>query len=145
MTNIFSNTDIRGSVGETLTTEYIWNAGKAFAEWLPDEGSIVVQTAETDGAAHALIEGLLLQGRDVLQVAAGDPVALTTAITDNQAAGGAVVQYEPTQNLAVITLFDRQGTAIIGASLGEISQLAEAGNVVPAPEKGKLGSVVATE
>ena len=145
MTNIFSATDIRGSVGESLTTEYIWNAGKAFAEWLPDEGPIVVQATEGDGTAHALIEGLLLQGRNVLQVAVGDQVALTTAIADNQAAGGAAVQYEPTQNLAVITLFDRQGAAIIGESLGEVSQLAEAGNAVPAPEKGEIITPPATE
>ena len=145
MANIFSATDIRGSVGESLTTEYIWNAGKAFAEWLPDEGPIVVQAAEGDGTAHALVEGLLLQGRNVFQAVSGDQVALTTAITDNQAAGGAAVQYEPTQNLAVITLFDRQGAAIIGESLAEISQLAEAGNVVPAPEKGELSSLTPTE
>lgn len=145
MTNIFSATDIRGSVGESLTTEYIWNAGKAFAEWLPDEGSIVVQATEGDSTAHALIEGLLLQGRHVLQASVGDQVALTSAITDNQAAGGAAVQYEPTQNLAVITLFDRQGAAIIGESLGEISQLAEAGNVVPAPEKGELSNLTVAE
>lgn len=145
MTNIFSATDIRGSVGESLTTEYIWNAGKAFAEWLPDEGPIVVQTAEGDGTAHALIEGLLLQGRTILQIATGDPIVLTTTIADNQAAGGATVRYEPTQNLAVITLFDRQGAAITGTSLAEISQIAEAGNIVPAPEKGELISPAAAE
>lgn len=142
MGNIFSDTDIRGSLGESLTTEYIWSVGKAFAEWLPDEGPVAVQAAAGDTVAHALIEGLLLQGRDVLQVADADPTVLTVAITDNKAAGGVSVQYEATQNLAVMTLFDRQGVAIVSsAGLADISQLAEAGNFVPAPVKGELVGV----
>lgn len=138
MGTIFSDTDIRGSVGDSLTTEYVWNVGKAFAEWLPDEGPIAVQAA-ADDTAHALIEGLLLQGRDVVQVASTDPTALTAAITDTKAAGGASVGYEATQNLAVISLFDRQGVPITGSTgLADISQLIEAGNFVPAPDKGEV-------
>ena len=47
MGTIFSATDIRGYVGESITTEYVWNVGKAFSEWLPQDGPVVIVEAET--------------------------------------------------------------------------------------------------
>lgn len=143
MGNIFSETDIRGYVGQSLTTEYLWNVGKAFAEWLPDEGIVVVQSAVDDNTGGALIEGLLLQGRDVLPVVnSGDETALTVTIADNSAAGGVCISFDATQNLAVITLHDQHGVAIVGTSgLGDIVELAEAGNFIPAAEKGQVESL----
>ncbi len=142
MGNIFSATDIRGYVGQSFTTEYVWSVGKAFAEWLPEEGLVAVQAAAGDTMAHALIEGLLLQGRDVLRIEGSDQADIIAAITDNKAAGGASVQYEATQNLAVVTLFDQQGVPVVGdTGLSDVAQLTEAGNFVPAPEKGELSTL----
>ena len=143
MTTIFSSTDIRGYVGESLTTEYVWNVGKAFADWLQREGDVVVVRTDSadEATAHALIEGILLQGRSVVQTT-GDQTKLITAIVDNKAAGGALIEYEKLQNLAVITLFDERGVAIMDSSgLSEVGQLVDAANFLPAPVKGELKSL----
>ncbi|MDB5183343.1 MAG: phosphomannomutase, phosphomannomutase [Candidatus Saccharibacteria bacterium] len=141
MGNIFSSTDIRGYVGQSLTTEYVWNVGKAFAEWLPEKGAIVVVQAELadEGTAHALTEGILLQGRNVITQSHGDQPKVIAAIMENKAAGGALIEYEKVQNLAVITLFDERGVAIMDSTgLSNISELVDAGNFLPAPAKGEL-------
>lgn len=143
MGTIFSSTDIRGYVGQSLTTEYVWNVGKAFADWLPEEGDVVVvQTDSADeGTAHALIEGILLEGRSVVATK-GDQTKLITTIVDKKAVGGALIEYEKVQNLAVITLFDERGVAIMDSGgLSEISQLVDAANFLPAPTKGELKTV----
>jgi hypothetical protein len=141
MGNIFSSTDIRGHVGQSLTTEYVWNVGKAFSEWLPEKGPIVLVQADATGesTAHALIEGILLQGRDIIGFNGGDQPKVIAEIIDKKAAGGALVEYEEVQNLAVITLFDERGVAIMDSTgLAEINELVEAGNFLPAPAKGEL-------
>lgn len=143
MGNIFSSTDIRGYVGQSLTTEYVWNVGKAFSEWLPEKGPLIVVQAEAadEGTAHALIEGILLQGRDVIKSDNGDQPKVIAQIIEKKAAGGVLVEYQAVQNLAVITLFDERGVAIMDSTgLAEISELVDAGNFLPAPEKGQLRS-----
>ena len=143
MGNIFSSTDIRGSVGQSLTTEYVWNVGKAFAEWLPEKGPVVVIQSESadEGTTHALVEGLLLQGRTVLRADNADQTKVITTIVDKKAAGGAFIEYEKVQNLAVITLFDERGIAIMDSTgLADINQSVEAGNFLPALAKGEVKS-----
>lgn len=141
MGTIFSSTDIRGHIGEPDTTEYIWNAGKAFAEWLPEGGDVVVLKTQTvdAGTAHAFVEGLLLQGRAVTDAGMGDQTAVVNAIGETKAVGGALMDCDTAQNLVVITLFDAN-TALITAETGltEINQLIESGNFLPAAEKGTL-------
>ena len=140
MGNIFSSTDIRGYVGESLTTEYVWNVGKAFADWLTDAGDIVVVKAAVsdESTAHALTEGILLQGRSVIATD-GDQAKLLSLIIDNNAAGGVLIEYENVQNLAVISLYDRRGVSVTDSTgLQEISQLVDSASFLPAPEKGEL-------
>jgi hypothetical protein len=141
MTNIFSSTDIRGYVGESLTTEYVWNVGKAFAEWLPEKGDVVVMESATadKSTVRALVEGILLQGRSVVDAGIGDQTNIISTVMDKKAAGGALVEYEEVQNLAVITFFDARGVTVMDSSgLSEINQLTDAANFLPAPEKGKI-------
>ncbi|MDB5177221.1 MAG: phosphomannomutase, phosphomannomutase [Candidatus Saccharibacteria bacterium] len=141
MGTIFSTNDIRGHAGETLTTEYVWNVGKGLAEWLPDDGTIVVVRSATadDMTVHALIEGALLQGRDVIETGQGDMQTVVRAVSDNQAAGGVLVAHDDLDNLEIITLFDSRGVVITDQTgLSEISQLVEAGNFIPANSKGLL-------
>jgi hypothetical protein len=141
MGNIFSSTDIRGYVGKTLTKEYVWNVGKGFAEWLPDNGDVVVMQSESANhdMVHALIEGILLQGRSAIDAGVGQHQDVIATIMDKKAAGGAVVEYEEAQNLAVITLFDARGVGVIDSSgLAEINQLVDAANFLPASAKGEV-------
>ncbi len=144
MATIFSSTDIRGNVGESLTTEYVWNVGKAFAEWLSEKGDVVIAQSESadKGTVHALIEGILLQGRSVINAGVGDQNTIISTIVDKKAAGGALVEYEQVQNLAVITFFDGRGVAVMDSTgLNEINQLTDAANFLPAPEKGDVKPV----
>ncbi len=141
MGNVFSAYDIRGRAGESLTTDYVWNIGKAVADWLQDDGSLVVM--RSDGAheptVHAFIEGVLLQGSDVVDAGQGDKDALAGAIHDTQALGGVLFEHDALQSIEVITFFDSQGTVITADSgLTSIAELAEAGNFVPAAQKGDL-------
>lgn len=144
MGNIFSANDIRGHVGESLTTEYVWNVGKAFSEWLPEDGSVVVARTENadDATVHALTEGLLLQGRSVIEAGVSDQQRVINAVVENHAAGAALIDYQKVQNLAVITLFDRRGLVIMDSTgLAEINQLVDAGNFLPAAAKGTLTKI----
>jgi len=139
MGTIFSTDDIRGRVDDTLTTDYVWTAGKALAEWLPEQGDIVVMRSEAANAAmvHAFTEGVLLQGRTVIEGGQGDSRLLRSIIRDTSAAGGAAISHDSLQNLEIITLLDSQGvTLTTETGRAEIEQLIEAGNFVPASEKG---------
>lgn len=140
MTAIFSATDIRGTLGDDLTIEYIWDIGKAFAEWLASDGQVVVLRGSSvdESTVHALTEGVLLQGRSVIDAGTGDPQQLIATIMDKQAAGGVLIEYQTTQNLVVITLFDDRGVSLLDSTgLQQITQLVEAGNFLPAAEKGE--------
>jgi len=139
MTAIFSATDIRGTLGDDLTIEYIWDIGKAFADWLASDGQVIVLRGSSvdESTVHALTEGVLLQGRSVIDAGTGDPQQLIATIMDKQAAGGVLIEYQTTQNLVVITLFDDRGVSLLDSTgLQQITQLVEAGNFLPAPEKG---------
>ena len=59
--------DIRGTKETGLTVECAWNVGKALADWLSTTGSVVVVYVPTQhDIAEAVIEGLRLQGRNVV-------------------------------------------------------------------------------
>lgn len=142
MGTIFSAYDIRGRAGESLTVEYSWNVGKAFAEWLPEEGSVVIAKSVTADASivHALIEGLQLQGRNVIDTGEGDQQTVMTALFGDQStAGGIAITHDDAQNIEVISLYDAQGVAVTAdQGLTDIEALIESGNFVPAAEKGQL-------
>ena len=141
MSTTFSAYDIRGRVGETLSTEQAWNVGKAFAEWLPDEGPIVIAKSP---AAHpdifrGFVEGLLLQGRNVIDAGVGGQETVVDTVTTSNTAGAALISHDDAQNIEVMTLFDTDGATITAETgLADIQQLVEAGNFVPAAVKGTL-------
>lgn len=140
MNTIFSSYDIRGRADESLTVEQAWTVGKAVAEWLPEQGVAVVgKSANANEAiANAVIEGLLLQGRNVVQ-SGDDQQAVVEAIGTIQAAGGVLVSHDEVQGLEIITLFDTNGVTVTAEKgLMEIAELIEAGNFVPAANKGEL-------
>ena len=141
MSTVFSTQDIRGKFGDTLTSEYVWNVGKAFAEWVPEEGMIVVARSETasQAAVHALIEGLLLQGRNVIDAGVGDWQLVVNTMSDRTAVGGVMVSHDDLQGDEVIALFAAQGVAVTTDNgLAEIGQLVEAPNFDPAAQKGTV-------
>src|SRR6266567_2277445 len=91
---IFKAYDVRGKVGTELTVDLSWNIGRALAEWLPEEGSVVVgRDMRPDSAelANAITEGLRLQGRTVWDIGQVTSDMMYFAIGKYNLAGGAMV------------------------------------------------------
>lgn len=144
MSTIFSSTDIRGRLGDSLTPEYAWNVGKAFADWLPQDGhiTIVAEAGAEPKIIHAIVEGVRLQGRAVLDGGQGDAQHLIKLAADKRPAGSILVSHDEAQNLEVVELYQENGVLVTSDNgLVDISQLVEAGNFVPATIKGELLSV----
>lgn len=92
--NIFKAYDIRGKVGSELTPTVANKIGKAFADWLPVQGTIAVgRDMRPDSAelALALIEGLRTQGRDVIEIGEVTSDMIYFAVGNLKLAGGAMV------------------------------------------------------
>lgn len=143
MSSIFSGFDIRGRYGDTLTVEYVWNVGKALAEWLPQDGKVVVVSTSTanPGVIKAVIEGVRLQGRAVVE-ATGDKATLVHIAGEQEAAGAILVGHDDLENLETIELYQETVTPITSdTGLSELAALIEAGNFVPAAIKGDLTSI----
>jgi phosphomannomutase len=71
MNNVFLAYDIRGKVGTELTDEFCEKVGRAFGEWLPEDGPVAVgrdMRPDSEELANALIKGLTTQGRDVIDL-----------------------------------------------------------------------------
>ncbi|MFZ1360430.1 MAG: hypothetical protein WAS27_00130 [Candidatus Saccharimonadales bacterium] len=141
MSTIFSSFDIRGRLSDTLTPENAWNVGKAFADWLPNEGHITVlsDTAAEPKIVSALIEGVRLQGRAVIDGGHGSIERLIQIIADEPPAGSLYVSHDETQGLEVIQLYQNDGVALSSDNgLIELGELVDAGNFVPSATKGDL-------
>lgn len=139
MGTIFSDSDIRVHVGDAGSIEHIWNVGKAFAEWLPEEGSFVIvkSQAADKSTVSAFTEGLLLQGRTVIDAGEGGLEVVHAALGENKAAGAAMLDYSSAQDIASISLYDSRGMAIsLQTGLSEINELVDAGNFLPSAKKG---------
>jgi phosphomannomutase len=142
---MFSGFDIRGRFGDTLTVEYVWNVGKALADWLPTDGSVVVVSSPTanSGVVKAIIEGVRLQGRNVIDGGQGDKATLIHVAGSSQAAGGVLIGHDDLENLETIELFqDEMAPVTSDTGLMQIAALVEAGNFVPAAVKGDLTSII---
>jgi phosphomannomutase len=132
--------DIRGTSEADITVEYAWNVGKALADWLSTSGQAVVIAQDgTQELARATIEGLRLQGRDVLDGGIGDKDAAKDLIEKLTLSGGAVIGHDDLQNVSTIELYEENGRLIDSESgLSSIHELVQAGNFVPAAVKGEL-------
>lgn len=132
--------DIRGTEETGLTVECAWNVGKAIADWLPEQGSVVVvYVADKVNLANAAIEGLRLQGRDVTNVGLGDKTVALNLIATRGFAGAVVIGYDATEQMTTIELYQHESKLIDSENgLEEIRLLVEAGNFVPAVVKGQL-------
>jgi phosphomannomutase len=132
--------DIRGTAEADISVEYAWNVGKAVADWLPTAGrAVVVSRDDTQELAHGLIEGMRLQGRDVLDGGSGNKDLATSLIEELSLSGAAVVGRDELQNVSTIELFQEDGRLIDSeVGLAVIHELVQGGNFVPAAVKGEL-------
>lgn len=137
----FTAYDIRGRADNDQFVEVAWNVGKALADWLPTSGSVVVMSGEgaTTHVTNAVVEGLRLQGREVIAVKGGDKVILSELIATNGYSGGALVSHDAMADEATLELYRDEGKLIESETgLGEIAEVVEAGNFVPSATKGEL-------
>jgi hypothetical protein len=141
--NMTTEHDIRGTDATGLTVEYAWNVGKAMADWLPTAGHVVVMYApEGQKIANAVIEGLRLQGRSVMDGGIGDRTMAATHIQTGGLSGGVVVGTDSQSNMTTIELLQETGHRIEGeVFFAEITELIEGGNFVPAAVKGELTAI----
>jgi phosphomannomutase len=92
--DIFKAYDVRGRVGTELTPEVAKAIGRAFADWLPEQGKIAVgRDMRPDSAelASAVIKGLTEQGRDVMDIGEVTSDMIYFAVGANKLAGGLMV------------------------------------------------------
>ncbi len=92
--NIFKAYDVRGKVGSELTPEVVVKIGRAYADWLPNEGAVAVgrdMRPDSKELADALIEGLCQQGRDVIDIGEVTSDMIYFATGNLGLAGGVVI------------------------------------------------------
>jgi phosphomannomutase len=132
--------DIRGTEATGLTVECAWNVGKALADWLPTAGSVVVVCLPAQqNTARAVIEGLRLQGRNVVDGGSGDKEAAKSYVMTAGLSGAIVIGFDDLEKMTTIELYQEDAKLIDGETgLKEIQQAVEAGNFVPAAVKGEL-------
>lgn len=141
----FTAYDIRGKITEGVSLEVAWNIGKALADWLSTYGvvSIIRGEGANETLVNALIEGLRLQGRDVIDRGAGEKSILLEQIKAEGLSGGVYVAHDTQQDVCVIELYDENAQPIMAENgLNEIGELVQAGNFIPAAAKGDLSAVV---
>ena len=137
----FTAYDIRGKIESGVSLEVAWNIGKALADMLSTYGTVAVMRGEgaADVLTNALIEGLRLQGRDVVDTSLGTKDALIAYITANQLSGGVLVAHDSQEDVCVIELYNEKAELISNENgLQAIAELVHGGNFVPAAEKGEL-------
>lgn len=91
---IFKAYDIRGKVGSELTVDICENVGRAFADWLPEDGPVAVgrdMRPDSASLAAAIIEGLRLQGRTVWDIGEVTSDMIYFTVGKFGLAGGAMV------------------------------------------------------
>lgn len=141
---LISAYDIRGTAESGLDVECAWNVGKALADWLPTIGKVcVVYLPQQFDLARGAIEGLRLQGRDVVDGGIGDKEKARSYILTAKLSGAIVIGFDQLENVSTIELY-REGAKLIDANDGlrQIRELVQAGNFVPAAVKGELTQLV---
>ena len=94
MENIFKAYDIRGKVGSELSDEVLEKIGKAFADFLPNNGKVAVgrdMRPDSKNLADNLIKGLVAQGRDVIDIGVVTSDMIYFATGSLKLAGGAMI------------------------------------------------------
>lgn len=142
-TEIFKAYDIRGRVGTELTTEVSWKVGAALADWLPETGAVAVgydMRPDSKDLAEAMIEGLRLQGRKVINIGNVSTDMIYFAVGHLGLAGGAMItaSHNPGDYNGIKLCREEARPIGIETGLADIRDEAAAGNFVPAATKGEL-------
>jgi phosphomannomutase len=92
--SIFKAYDVRGRVGTELTPEVAKRIGQAFGLWLPNEGDVAVgrdMRPDSKELSDAIVEGLVSQGRNVIDIGEVTSDMIYFATGNNNLAGGVMI------------------------------------------------------
>ena len=94
LSTIFKAYDVRGKVGTELNADVSERIGRAFADWLPQNGIVAVgrdMRPDSKELTEAFISGLRKQGRDVWDIGEVTSDMIYFAVGKYDLAGGAVI------------------------------------------------------
>ena len=149
--SIFKAYDVRGKVGSELTAEVAGDIGKAFADWLPEGGAVAVgRDMRPDSAelAEALIAGLQMQGRDVIDIGLVTSDMIYFAVGSGRLAGGTMItaSHNPGEYNGIKLCREEARPVGLEGGLAEIRDAALGKTFKPAaPQPGKRTSKDITE
>lgn len=141
--NIFKAYDVRGKVGSELTPAVANRIGKAFADWLPEKGTVAVgRDMRPDSAelANALAEGLRAQGRDVVDIGEVTSDMIYFAVGNYGYAGGVMITASHNPGVYNGIKFCREAAKPVGEETGlfAVRDTAVANQFTPAATPGTL-------
>ncbi len=130
-------------MGTELTPEICELIGRAFADWLPEGGTVAVgrdMRPDSVELASALINGLRLQGRDVWDIGEVTSDMIYFAVGNFKLAGGAMVtaSHNPGDYNGIKLCREEAKPIGIETGLAEIRDAAKADIFAPAAEQGSV-------
>jgi phosphomannomutase len=141
--DIFKAYDVRGKVGSELNQEVVELIGQAFGHWLPEYGAVAVghdMRPDSADLASALVKGLRLQGRNVIDIGQVTSDMIYFAVGHLKLAGGAMItaSHNPGEYNGI--KFCREEAKPVGEESGlfEIRDAVLAGSLAPAADTGTL-------
>jgi len=144
--HIFKAYDVRGKVGSELTPDLAERIGRATADWLPEEGAVAVgRDMRPDSAelATAVITGLRLQGREIVDIGSVTSDMISFAIGHLGLAGGIMVtaSHNPGEYNGIKIYRDHVTPVGLDTGLSEIRDAVLANDFVPATSEGSIDTV----
>jgi phosphomannomutase len=141
--NIFKAYDIRGKVGSELTPKVVKDVGRAFADWLPADGPVIVgRDMRPDSAqlSDAFMDGLRMQGRDVWDAGLVTSDMVYFAVGKYGLAGGAVItaSHNPGADNGIKLYRDKVVAVGLDSGLDKIRDLVLNKKFKTAPNLGSL-------
>lgn len=141
--SIFKAYDVRGKVGSELTPEVANAIGRAFGDWLPNEGPVAVgrdMRPDSQELAAALVEGLRMQGRDVWDIGEVTSDMIYFATGKHGLAGGVMITASHNPGADNGIKFCREEAKPVGQESGlfEVRDQAVASNFTAAETPGNL-------
>lgn len=141
--DIFKAYDVRGKVGTELTVEVAEQIGRAFADWLPEQGSVAVgrdMRPDSEQLSSALIAGLVAQGRNVVNIGEVTSDMIYFAVGQYGHAGGVMVtaSHNPGEYNGIKFCADEAKPVGLETGLDKVRDLALAGSFKDAAETGTI-------
>lgn len=149
--SIFKSYDIRGTVGDQLTEETVFDIARCFADWLPTEGVVAVgydMRPDSKNLASAFMRGLQKQGYNVWDIGLVTSDMIYFAVGKWDLAGGAVItaSHNPGKDNGIKLYRDKVIAVGLDAGLSEVRDNFLAKNIKPASETpGQVNSKNITE